>query len=352
VGKRILITGNEGYIGSVMAPLFTAAGYDVVGIDTGYFAPCILTKNIAAQPLLRKDLRDLEPADLEGFDAVVHLGALSNDPLGNLNAGLTQEINYHASLRLAKLAKAAGVRRFVFSSSCIMYGMSEAQVVDEESPLDPKTEYAASKVKAERAISELADERFSPIFMRNGTIYGLSPHMRFDTVLNNLLGAAVTTGKVTLNGDGSPWRPVVHVQDVARAFMAVLEAPRATVHNQAFNNGTNSVNHRVMELAEIVAGTVPGCKIEVQNRPEVDRRTYKADFSKIARVLPQIRFEWTVREGARELYESFKAIRLTYEDFVSKRFTRLLWLRHLSATGELDENLRWRRPDMAAPERN
>lgn len=341
MAKRVLITGHQGYLGSVMVPHFLQAGYDVVGLDTGFFQPCILVPDRAAVPTLDKDLRDLEAADLQGIDAVVHLAALSNDPIGNLNAGWTEGINFRASVRLAELAKAAGVQRFLFSSSCIMYGVSEAAVVTEDSPLAPETEYARSKVKSERALAALAGEGFSPTFLRNGTVYGVSPRMRFDTVFNDLLGAAVTTRRVVVYSDGKPWRPVVHVQDVARAFLAVLEAPVAAVHNQAFNTGANHLNHQIIELAEIAVSTVPGCRLEVQARPSADQRTYKADFGKFARTFPYFRFKWTAEAGARELYETFQTIRLTYDTFVDKRFTRLKWLRHLLDTGRLDSALRW-----------
>jgi nucleoside-diphosphate-sugar epimerase len=297
---------------------------------------------------VRKDLRDLELSDLKGFDAVVHLAALSNDPIGNLNNKWTEEINFRSSVRLAELAKAAGVERFLFSSSCIMYGMSEAAVVNEDSPLDPKTEYARSKVKSEQAIAELEGDGFSPTFLRNGTVYGVSPRMRFDTVFNDLMGAAVTTGKVTLYSDGTPWRPVVHVQDVARAFVAVVQAPIADVRNQAFNTGANHLNHQIIELAEIVADTVPGCKLEVLAQPGADQRTYKADFGKFARVFPNFSFKWTAKKGARELYETFKTIGLTYDKFVDKRFTRLKWLRYLLDTGQVNDSLRWQEQERAS----
>ena len=362
MGARVLITGHLGYVGSVLTPLAVEAGYGVVGMDTGYFADCTLVPRPAAArracassadllladaagrgmvPTIHKDLRDLEPADLEGFDAVVHLGALSNDPIGNLNQAWTEEINHHASVQLATLAKAAGVSRFLFSSSCIMYGMSEAAVVTETSPLDPKTEYARSKVDAERAISALADASFSPTFLRNGTIYGLSPCMRFDTVLNNLVGSAVATGTVTLQSDGTPWRPVAHVQDIARAFLYVLEAPIERVHNQAFNNGEDGMNHQIRELAEAAVRTVPGSRLECAASPDADQRTYKTDFGKFARAFPDFTFQWTVERGAQELYDAFRSIHLTRDDFLDRRFTRLKWLRHLLESGRLDHSLRW-----------
>jgi nucleoside-diphosphate-sugar epimerase len=338
---RVLLTGHDGYLGSVMAPYLQDAGYDVVGLDTGYFAECRLMPDRAEIPAISKDIRQLEAADLEGFYAVIHLAALSNDPIGNLNEAWTEEINFHASVDLARLAKAAGIGRFLFSSSCIMYGMSDTAVVTEESPLDPQTEYARSKVKAERAIGELAGSGFSPTFLRNGTVYGASPRMRFDTVFNDLIGSAVTTGKVIVYSDGMPWRPVIHVQDIARSFTAVLEAPVEKVHNQAFNNGAGQLNHQIIELAEIAAKTVPGCRLEVRAQPGADQRTYKADFTKFARTFPDFQFKWSARDGARELYETFKRIGLGHDDYLDKRFIRLKWLRHLLDSGRLDGSLRW-----------
>jgi nucleoside-diphosphate-sugar epimerase len=341
MAKRVLITGHNGYLGSVMAPYFLAAGYSVVGLDTGYFAQCTLRPDAAQVPTVRKDIRDLGPDDLQHFDAVVHLAALSNDPIGNLNSQWTEEINFQASVRLAELAKQAGVERFLFSSSCIMYGNSTAAVVTEDAPLDPQTDYARSKVASEQAIAGLAGDGFAPTFMRNGTVYGASPRMRFDTVLNNLIGSAVTTGKVTVFSDGKPWRPVVHVEDIARAFMVVLEAPLAAVHNQAFNVGANHLNHQILELAEIVVKTVPQSELVVVAQADADQRTYKADFGKFARVFPTFAFKWAAQEGAQELYEAFKTIGLTHDDFVDKRFTRLKWLNYLLDTGKLNSSLRW-----------
>ena len=242
--RRVLVTGHQGYIGSVLAPMLADRGYDVVGLDSGYFRECILVPPVEL-PTIERDIRDIQREDLDGVYAIVHLAALSNDPIGNLSSDWTRQINDDASVRLARLARDVGSERFLFSSSCIMYGMSEAVEVDETAPLKPQTEYARSKARSEAGIGELASDTFSPTYLRNGTVYGVSPRMRFDTVLNNLVASAVATGRVVVNGDGSPWRPVVHVEDVARAFIHVLEAPRELVHDQAFNTGANHLNHRV-----------------------------------------------------------------------------------------------------------
>lgn len=351
--RRILITGHEGYLGSVMAPWLRSQDYDVVGLDTGYFQNCALVPAPSGIRTIRKDLREVGAKDLDGFDAVIHLAALSNDPIGNLNEGWTREINGEGTIRLAELAKQAGVERFLFSSSCIMYGMSQAEVVDENAPLAPQTQYARSKVEAENALRRLADDRFSPTYCRNGTVYGLSSRMRFDTVLNNLMGSAFTTGRVMIHSDGTPWRPVVHVQDVARAFQALLEAPREAIHNEAFNTGADHLNHQIRELGQIVAETVPGCELVMAPQAGADQRTYKADFAKFKRTLPDFEFRWTARKGAQELYAAFTGVRLTHAEFLDKRFTRLSWLRHLLESGRVDDNLRWTMaPPAAAPDRS
>ncbi len=339
--KRILMTGSNGYLGSVMAPWLTKAGYEVVGLDAAYFADCTLGPDNGQPATVHRDLRELRPSDVEGFDTVIHLAALSNDPIGNLNDQWTAAINHDGTVRLAQYAKKAGVRRFVFSSSCIMYGLSSVAEATEETPLAPQTQYARSKVTAEAALSELASDDFSPVYCRNGTVYGLSPRMRFDTVLNNLMGMAVTTGRVRVFSDGTPWRPVVHVQDVARYFQAVIEAPRDVVHNEAFNMGADTLNFQIRTLAEIVTETVPGCELQMVPQAGADNRTYRAGFTKFKRTFPDFDFLWSPREGARELYGAFKAVGLTHADFKDKRFTRLAWLQHLLASGRVDGDLRW-----------
>lgn len=342
MAERVLVTGHDGYIGSVMAPLLQEAGYDVTGLDTGYFHECTLGDQPVEVPNLKRDLRDVRAGDLEGVDAVVHLGALSNDPIGNLNGTWTREINLEASVRLARLAKSSGASRFLFSSSCIMYGMSEAAVVTEDSPLDPKTEYARSKVAAEREIAKLADQTFSPVFLRNGTVYGVSPRMRLDTVLNDLVGQAVTTGRIVIHSDGTPWRPVVHIRDVARSFQAVLEAPREAIHNQAFNNGANHLNHRVIDLARMVQQAVHGCTLEVRAEPGADQRTYQADFGKFARTFPRFRFQYSPADGAKEMRDALRRIGFGRDAYEDGRFVRMRWLRGLLDAGKLDPNLRWK----------
>lgn len=339
--KPILITGHRGYIGSVLTPYLVERGYDVVGLDTGYFNECTLVPDRMSVREIRKDIRDVEPSDLENLDAVVHLAALSNDPIGNLNEGWTGEINGQATARLAEMAREAGVRRFLFSSSCIMYGMSEAKEVDETSPLDPQTEYARSKVRSEDALREMAADHFSPVYLRNGTVYGLSPRMRFDTVLNDFVGCAIATGKIVIHSDGKPWRPVVDVQDVARTIELFLEAPVHLIHNEAFNNGAAHLNHQVRELAEIAAEAVPGCELELRSDSGADQRTYKADFSKMQRTFPDFEFKWNARTGARKVAEGLQAAGLTRDQYEGNRFVRLRWLQHLLESGRLDQSLHW-----------
>src|SRR5713226_5742213 len=338
---RILVTGHKGYIGAVLAPLFAAEGHEVVGLDSDLFEQCTFGEPLREFPSIRKDLRDVELADLKGFDAVVHLAGLSNDPLGNLNPELTYEINYAASCRLAELAKRAGIQRFLFSSSCSTYGAAGDKILNEEADFNPVTPYGRSKVLVEQDVAKLADAGFSPTFLRNATAYGVSPRLRFDLVLNNLVAWAVTTGRVYIKSDGTPWRPIVHIADITRAFLAVLAAPRELVHNRAFNVGRSEENYQIRDLAEIVKETVPGCRIDYAPDAGPDTRCYRVDFSRIAKTLPKFKPQWDARRGAQELYEAYQRVGLRLEDFEGPRYKRIDHIQQLLAAGRLDSTLRW-----------
>lgn len=344
--QRVLVTGNAGYVGAVMVPILVEAGHEVTGLDTGYFEGCDLAPQRASVPTIHKDLRAVEAPDLQGFDAVIHLAGLCNDPLGNLNPELTAEINYRASLRLALLARDAGVTRFIYSSSCSLYGACGAdRALDETAPMRPLTAYAQSKVRTEEDVSKLAGPDFIPVFMRNATAYGVSPRLRADLVLNNLTGWAFTTGKVRLMSDGTAWRPLVHVEDIARAFLAVLVAPADRVRGEAFNVGADSENYRITDLAKLVAQAIPGCRVEISGGASRDLRSYRVSFAKLNRLLPQVGMRWNARLGVEELIRAYSEFRLDTETFLGRRFTRLLQLQHLLDAGRLDQDLRWRADD-------
>jgi nucleoside-diphosphate-sugar epimerase len=339
---NILVTGHKGYIGTVLVPMLVAKGYQVSGLDSDLYTNCTFGEGVFAIPEFKQDIRDVEPSDLAGFEAIIHLAALSNDPLGNLNPALTYEINHQASVRLARLAKEAGVSRFLFSSSCSTYGAAGEAMLTEEADFNPVTPYGHSKVMVERDLEELADDDFSPVFLRNATAYGISPRHRFDIVLNNLVAWAFTTGLVYLKSDGSPWRPIVHIEDISRAFIAVLNAPREVIHNQAFNVGINAENYRIRELAEIVRETVPGCRVEYAPDAEPDKRTYRVDFSKIARMLPEFKPRWNARQGAQELYEAYQKYGVKLEEFEGPKYKRIEHIKQLLRSGQMDQSLRWK----------
>jgi nucleoside-diphosphate-sugar epimerase len=342
---RILVTGHKGYIGAVMTPMLLREGHSVVGWDSDWFVKSAFSDDLAQVPHLKKDIRDAQLEDLQGFDAVVHLAGLSNDPLGDLNPSLTFQINHLASVRLADLAKQAGAKRFLFSSSCSTYGAAGAdELLTEEGLFRPVTAYGRSKVLAEQDILKLASSDFSPIFLRNATAYGVSPRLRFDLVLNNLVAWAFATKRIYIKSDGTPWRPIVHLEDICQAFIVALRAPTSLVHCQAFNVGSTAENYQIRDLAEIVKEIVPECRIEYAKDGGPDARCYRVDFAKIARVLPDYKPQWNARKGALELYEGIRSRELRLEDFEGPRYMRISHLQELLSTGQLDETLRWRVP--------
>ena len=338
---KVLVTGADGYIGSLLAPLLAQRGHDVVGLDTGFYADAVLyDAGLPSVPTLRRDIRKLEEADLAGFDAVVHLAELSNDPLGQLNPEITFRINHVGSVALAEAARRAGVSRFVYTSSCSVYGIGTGDLKNETSEPRPQTAYAECKVLVERDVGALASDDFSPVFLRNATAYGASPRMRFDLVVNNLSGLAWTTREIRMTSDGSPWRPLVHVADICAAVAAALDAPREAVHGEIFNVGDSKENYQVRDVAQIVADVFPGCALTFGNN-DGDNRSYRVSFDKIAERLPSFRCQRDVRAGAEELRGVFERIAMTPDVFEHRTFTRLKQLQHLIGTGQVGAELYW-----------
>ena len=337
---RVLLTGHKGYIGTCLVPLLLKEGFEVTGLDSDLFRECTFDGDIGSIREIIKDVRDVSEKDVEGHDAIIHLAGLSNDPLGDYDPSLTDEINTNGSVRLAQIATKVGVRRFVFASSCSNYGASGDKFLAEDAAFNPVTPYGVSKVNVEKAVTQLASSSFSPTFLRASTAYGFSPRIRFDLVVNNLTAWAFTTGKVYLKSDGTPWRPLVHVEDIGRAYVAALKAPLELVHNQAFNVGTTTENYQIRELAQMVESIVPGCRVDFAPDAGPDKRCYRVDCNRIARTLHDFKPQWTVRRGVEQLYETFKRVGLTLDDFEGERFKRIAHIKGLIDRGVLDARLR------------
>jgi nucleoside-diphosphate-sugar epimerase len=342
---KVLVTGSQGYIGTILVPILIQKGHEVIGLDTDYYKRCTFGAEVPKNEFIKIDIRDIQREYIKGFDAIIHLAGLSNDPLGDYRPELTKDINEKASVRLAMLAKEAGIKRFLFASSCSNYGSAGSDFLDEEAPFNPVTPYGISKVQVEAALSEMADDDFSPTYLRASTAYGLSPRLRFDLVANNLTAWAFTTGKVYLKSDGTPWRPIVHVEDIALAYIAVLHAPRDVVHNEAFNVGTTTENYQIKEIAEIVQDIVPNCKVDYAPDAGPDKRCYRVNCDKIARCLHEFKPQWTARRGIEQLYTEYKKVGLTLDEFEGPKYMRIAHIKSLIDKKQLSENLRWKESD-------
>jgi len=339
---KVLVTGTLGYIGVEMVPVLRKAGHEVVGLDTGFYDECDFSAPPDKVETLRVDLREVTPAHLKGFDAVIHLAALSNDPLGDLNRNITYDINLHASVRLARAAKEAGVKRFLFSSSCSLYGAGSDGYLDENAAFNPVTAYGESKVRVEQEVSSMADASYTPVYLRNATAYGVSRRLRADIVVNNLVGHAITTGKVLLQSDGTPWRPLVHIGDIIHAFACCLSAPQEAIHNQAFNVGRTAENFRIRQVAEMVAEVVPSSTVAFAEGASADLRNYRVDFKKIETKLPGFKPTWTLKKGIEELYAAYKAHGLSKDEWSGPRYYRLKTIKGLQERGLLDAELHFK----------
>jgi nucleoside-diphosphate-sugar epimerase len=349
---KICLTGSDGYLGSLLAPELVRAGHDVVGYDTGFYRERMLYRSLVSSPrTVLKDVREITASDLEGFDAVVHMGDLSNDPAGELAPHVTYAINHRGAVHLAEVARKVGVRRFVYMSSCSVYGVGGDEFLTEDSRTDPQTAYAVCKTLVEKDLSKLASSSFAPTCLRNATAYGASPHMRFDIVLNNLAGLAWTKKQIAMTSDGTPWRPIVHALDICQAIIAVLEAPEEAVTNEIFNVGDTGHNYRVREIAEIVGKVFPSCAVSFGS-PSPDNRSYRVSFAKMQKHLPSFRCRWDARRGAEQLLELFRRIELTEEMFQYRSFTRLKQLQYLIRTRQIDDNFFWNRPPELRSETN